>query len=179
VNDVLIIATSLNPQSRSQTLARVALEQSKTLGVRADLLDMREHPLPLAGSDASWHDETAQALKSRLQKYRRFVFAVPIYNFDGNAVAKNLIELCGGKWLEGSVAGFICAAGGRSSYMAPLGLMNSLMLDFRVWIAPRFVYATDADWTSTDWHDSAPNASLTERIGTLLLEVAQGVRTAA
>jgi NAD(P)H-dependent FMN reductase len=176
---LLIIATSLNPESRSQRLARVALERAKALGLQAELLDLREHPLPLAGSDASWDDATARGLKQRLQGYRRFVFAVPIYNFDGNAVAKNLLELCGGKWLEGSVAGFICTAGGRASYMAPLGLMNSLMLDFRVWVAPRFVYATDADWTSADWHERSPSDDLSERVKTLLLEVTRGTREPA
>jgi NAD(P)H-dependent FMN reductase len=176
---VLIIATSLNPQSRSQRLARVALEQAKALRIPAELLDLREHSLPLAGSEASWEDATAQALKQRLQAYRRFLFAMPIYNFDGNAAAKNLLELCGGKWLEGGVAGFICTAGGRASYMAPLGLMNSLMLDFRVWIAPRFVYATDADWTSADWQERVPSDELSGCIRNLVLEVTRGIETLA
>ena len=32
--------------------------------------------------------------------------------------------------------------------MAPIGLANSLMLDFRSWIVPRFVYATGADFAA-------------------------------
>jgi FMN reductase len=30
--------------------------------------------------------------------------------------------------------------------MSPIGLANNLMLDFRCWIIPRFVYATKADF---------------------------------
>ena len=37
--------------------------------------------------------------------------------------------------------GFICAAGGKGSYMSPMSFMNSLMLDSRCIIIPRFVYA--------------------------------------
>jgi len=40
------------------------------------------------------------------------------------------------------VGGFLCAAGGNSSYMAVMAYANSLMLDFRTVIIPRFVYAT-------------------------------------
>lgn len=45
------------------------------------------------------------------------LLAVPIYNYDGNAAAKDLIELTGGTW-EDKIAGFACAAGGASSYMS-------------------------------------------------------------
>ena len=40
------------------------------------------------------------------------------------------------------MVGFLCAAGGRGSYMSIMGLVNSLMLDFRCLIIPRFVYST-------------------------------------
>jgi FMN reductase len=64
---------------------------------------------------------------------------VPIYNYASGASAKNLIELTGSAWSD-KVVGFLCAAGGHSSYMSILGLANSLMLDFRCLINPRFVY---------------------------------------
>ena len=40
------------------------------------------------------------------------------------------------------MVGFICAAGGRNSYMSVMSLANSLMLDFRCHILPRYVYAS-------------------------------------
>jgi FMN reductase len=52
-----------------------------------------------------------------------------------------MIELTGSSWEE-KVVGFLCAAGGNSSYMAVMAYANSLMLDFRTVIIPRFVYAT-------------------------------------
>ena len=65
------------------------------------------------------------------------VVAVPIYVYDTNAAIKNFVDLSGRAWTDKPV-GFLCAAGGPSSYMAILGLANSLMLDFRCLIVPRF-----------------------------------------
>ena len=53
------------------------------------------------------------------------------------------MELTGRSWTN-KVVGFICAAGGKSSYMSPLSYMNSLMIDYRSIIIPKFVY-TDGD----------------------------------
>jgi NAD(P)H-dependent FMN reductase len=171
---LLIVATSLNPESRSQALARIAFEEAKHLQLEVDVLDLRDHPLPLAGTAESWDDPRVTAVKERMQQYQRFVFVVPIYNYDTNAAAKNLLELCGGTWMEGSVAGFVCAAGGQASYMSALGLMNSLMLDFRVWIAPRFVYVTSADWSGEDWRDETLSAELRTRLRRLVRDVQRG-----
>src|SRR5438105_5053395 len=67
--------------------------------------------------------------------------AAPIYNYDVAAAAKNMIELAGSAW-ENKVVGFLCAAGGTASYMSVMAYANSLMLDFRCVIIPRFVFAT-------------------------------------
>ena len=69
------------------------------------------------------------------------MIASPIYNYDVSASCKNMIELTGKAWTD-KVVGFLVAAGGVSSYMGVMGLANSLMLDFRCLIAPRFVYST-------------------------------------
>lgn len=80
---------------------------------------------------------------------RVIILATPVYNFDANAAAKNLLELTGKCW-ENKVVGFLCAAGGKSSYMSVMSLANSLMLDFRCVIIPRFVYATGEDFAEDD-----------------------------
>ena len=42
--------------------------------------------------------------------------------------------------------GFLCAAGGKGSYMSIMSLANSLMLDFRCLVLPRFVYSVGEDF---------------------------------
>jgi FMN reductase len=109
------------------------------------LLDLRQVELPFCDADAAYGHPNVEASQSLLNSARVIIVATPIYNFDVNAAAKNLVELTGDAW-ENKVVGFLCAAGGSSSYMSVMGLANSLMLDFRSVIIPRFVYATRHDF---------------------------------
>ena len=142
---VLVISCSLHPQSRSRRLAEAAAASLRSQGAPVELIDLRDHELPFCDGDASRSGVSVAALEEQVAKASAVLLAAPVYNYDLNAAAKNLIELTGDAW-EGKLVGFLCAAGGRSSYMSPIGLANSLMLDFRCWIIPRFVYATKADF---------------------------------
>ncbi len=137
-----VIGTSLSSDSRSQQLATEAMRRLERLGVRATLIDLREHPLPLTGSDESWGHPAVAAMRKLVAPTTHLIFAVPIYNYDVNSAAKNFIELMGDDMLGQKAIGFLCAAGGQGSYMSVLSFANSLMLDFRCWIVPRFVYVT-------------------------------------
>ena len=66
-----------------------------------------------------------------------------------------------GRAFTGKPVGFVCAAGGRSSYMAVLGLANSLMLDFRCLIVPRFVASVIATIALTIYASTAPDLTAT------------------
>lgn len=138
---IILISASLNSDSNSRVLAQEAKRVLEQEGQEVTLLDLRDHPLPLCdGGEAYGHPNVA--LLARLVRAADAVLiATPIYNYHSTAVVKNLIELTGRAW-ENKVVGFLCAAGGMGSYMSIMGLANSLMLDFRSVIVPRFVYAT-------------------------------------
>jgi FMN reductase len=140
---VLIVASSLNEGSRSQQLARIAQAKLTAAGAAVTLLDMAATPLPFAGAGAAWGDPAVAALQALAGAATHLLFAIPVYNYDVNAVAKNFIELMGESKLGGKTVGFLCSAGGQGSYMAILSFANSLMLDFRCWIVPRFLYVTE------------------------------------
>jgi FMN reductase len=129
----------LNPASRSRVLAQ---ETFKLLSEKhqTEWLDLREIELPQCDGDAAYSHPHVKTVTNKIRNATCILMAVPIYNFDAGAAAKNLIELTGKAW-EDKTVGFLCAAGGRSSYMSVMGLANSLMLDFRCLIIPRFVYA--------------------------------------
>jgi FMN reductase len=172
VNKVLIIGTSLDPDSKSQLLARVAMQIATDAGHSAEILDLREHILPFAGQENSFEHQRVVELKNRMGQYKKFVFCVPIYNYDVSAAAKNFIELVGDTWLEDATIGFICSAGGQGSYMSVMSFASSLMLDFRAWIVPRFVYSV-----SSDWHDGTlknDKVKVNERIKGLLESLMAG-----
>jgi FMN reductase len=80
-------------------------------------------------------------LRTAVERADGILVAAPVYNYDVAAAAKNMIELTGSAW-EDKIVGFLCAAGGRGSYMSVMAYANSLMLDFRCVIIPRFAFAT-------------------------------------
>ena len=145
VPSVLVISCSLNQSSQSHRLAQASQRALEALGVSHDLLDLREWDLPLCDGRASFDHPSVAPLTARIKEADALVVSSPVYNYDLNAAAKNLVEMTGSAWTEKPV-GFMCSAGGRSSYMSPIGLANSLMFDFRCLIIPRFVYAVKEDF---------------------------------
>ncbi len=143
--NVAVVSCSLHPNSRSYVLAREIAAYLPELGAKVAFHDLREYDLELRGRPGAHETDQAREIADSLRQADAILVAVPIYCFDVNAAAKNLVELTGGAW-EGKVVGFLCAAGGRSSYMSVMPLSNSLMLDFRCIIIPRFVYATGDDF---------------------------------
>ena len=106
----------------------------------AKIIDFQKISFPICDGDKCYDDPIVEGLKDDIKNSSSILIASPIYNFDLNAVAKNLIELTGQAWID-KLVGFISAAGGKGSYMSPMSFANSLMLDFRCIIIPRFVYA--------------------------------------
>jgi FMN reductase len=137
----LVVSTSGNPDSNSRRMGRVAFAHLQKRKVDCTWLDISELNLPLCDADKCYSDPAAQKLNKAIETADGILIAAPVYNYDVAASAKNMIELTGSSWEE-KVVGFLCAAGGNNSYMAVMAYANSLMLDFRTVIIPRFVYAT-------------------------------------
>lgn len=155
-----MISISGGKPSKSRTLAESAaaalLEADPAVSI--DWLDLADTPLPPFSGPETWSHESVVAAREKISAAEALILATPIYNYTFPSSAKALIELTGQAW-EGKLAAFLCTAGGSHSFMAPLGFANSLMLDFRCLILPRFVYATgDAfsptgELASADIHD--------------------------
>jgi FMN reductase len=137
----LVVSTSGNPDSNSRRMGRVAFAHLQKRKADCAWLDIRELDLPLCDADKCYGMPAAQKLNKAIETADGILVAAPVYNYDVAAAAKNMMELTGSSWEE-KVVGFLCAAGGNSSYMAVMAYANSLMLDFRTVIIPRFVYAT-------------------------------------
>ncbi|MBY0357678.1 MAG: NAD(P)H-dependent oxidoreductase [Candidatus Obscuribacterales bacterium] len=163
-DDFLVLSTSLNPESNSRKMAKTARDIFE-LGPGANFIDLQEYPLPLCDGASSYSHPNLPFLSESISKAKCIIMAVPIYNYDVNAAAKNLIELTGRAW-SGKTVGFLCAAGGRASYMSIMSLANSLMLDFRCLIIPRFVYAEGSCFSA----EALSNPDLQKRIAELTEE---------
>ena len=148
----LVVSTSGNPTSNSRKMGRLAFGYLQKAGVTCDWLDLNDLGLPLCDADACYEQPAAQKLSAAIEAADGLIVAAPVYNYDVSAAAKNMIELTGSAW-EDKVVGFLCAAGGASSYMSVMAYANSLMLDFRSVIVPRFVYATGSSFKNDELSD--------------------------
>ena len=165
MNNVLIVSSSMSGKSRSRQLARLAAGKLEASGVAVTLLDLSETVLPFGGSSAGWSDPHVARVRTQTTAATHLLFAAPVYNYDVNAVAKNYIELMGEDALGGKTVGFLLSAGGQGSYMSVLSFANSLMLDFRCWIVPRFLYV------SKDLENGQLPEKLDERLDALLRDL--------
>ncbi len=164
---VTIIATSLSEDSKSQLLARKFAHDLTERGFACELIDLRDLNLPFAGKDHSWELPEVVELREKVAASSHIIFSSPIYCYDVNAAAKNVIELVGRAFTK-KVVGFICSAGRHHSYMSVMGLANHLMVDFRSVIVPRFVYVVSSDWTD----ETTLNPEIEERMKLLLEDMA-------
>lgn len=141
MSSYLVVSTSGNPSSNSRRLGRTAYHYLAESQPDTQWLDLSELNLPLCDADACYAEPGARQLGEAIKAADGILVAAPVYNYDVSASAKNMIELTGKAWQD-KVVGFLCAAGGMGSYMSVMAYANSLMLDFRCVIIPRFVYAT-------------------------------------
>jgi FMN reductase len=144
-SEYLVVSGSRKPQSRSRILASYLLDYYQTNALEAEILDLREFDLPFCDGATAYGNPEAIRCNQIVAAARVIVVAAPIYNYDLSATVKNLIELTGQSW-ESKIVGFACAAGGYTSYMSVMAFANSLMLDFRCLVIPRFVFATGEDF---------------------------------
>ena len=162
----LVISTSGNPDSNSRCMGRIAFGNLKRAKVQCTWLDISELELPLCDADACYTKPGSQKVSKAIEAADGILLATPVYNYDVAAAAKNLVELTGSAW-EDKVVGFLCAAGGMNSYMSVMAFANSLMLDFRSVIIPRFVYATGRAFEDDELKDK----EVGERIAELTAEL--------
>jgi FMN reductase len=157
----LVLSCSLNPDSRSRILARIVHQHLAVRPGGAEFVDLQDYNLPLSDGGACYSHPHVLELTPKIRAAKGIIVASAIYNFDVNAAAKNLLELTGKAW-EGKVVGFICAAGGHGSYMSVMPFANSLMLDYRCHIIPRFVYAAPSHIDENTFGDHALNRRIEE-----------------
>ena len=141
----LVISTSLREGSRSKILAKTLTDTVKD----AEFFDLQSNPLPMCDGDKCYDLPEVIDFRKKVKNAKGIIMAIPIYNYNVSSGAKNIIEL-GGKMLYDKVFGFICAAGGKSSYMSVMSFANSLMIDYRCFIIPKFVYALKKDFDENE-----------------------------
>ena len=131
-----------------------------------EFFDLQDNPLPMCDGDKCYDLPEVLEFREKVKNADGIIMATPVYNFNVSSGAKNIVEL-GGRMLYDKIFGFMCAAGGRNGYTSVMSLANSLMLDFRCYIIPKFVYATKHDFDD----GKISNSDIKERIEELGAEL--------
>jgi len=136
VAKITIVSCSSNTHAKSRLLAVSCQQELALLGHNATLIDFH-----VLGDLPTWSNETLEKVKKIIRDCSYIVFSTPVYVYDVAHPVKALVEKLEKNDLENKVVGFLCAAGSKRSYMAPMNFSSALMLNYRCWIVPRFVYA--------------------------------------
>ena len=164
--NIVVFSCSLNPNSKSRRLAERAVARLGEGGAEVLFVDLAQVTLPPCDGGSAYGDPAAIEIKETVKNASAALLAFPVYNYAANSTLKNMMELTGDAW-TGKTVGLACAAGGTGSYMSPMSVANSLMLDFRCLIVPRFVYAIGEDFEG----DGAPSEEIGQRVDELADEL--------
>jgi FMN reductase len=143
---VLIVSTALRPGSKTSLVADAMLTAVAALPAPASVLDLAKIALPLCDGGACFQDPAVRSATAMVKAARVIVLCFPVYNHQANAAAKNFVEVTNDGW-KGKVVGLVANGGTDRSYLAPLSLANSLMVDHRCIVVPRFVFVTPANFS--------------------------------
>ena len=165
----LVISTSLRKGSRSKIMAKALSDTISDV----EFFDLQNNPLPMCDGDKCYDLPEVIDFREKVKNAKGIIMAIPIYNFNVSSGAKNIIEL-GGKMLYDKVFGFICAAGGKSSYMSVMSFANSLMIDYRCFIIPKFVYALKSDFDGVEITSSDIKERISE-LGNDLIRISEAL----
>lgn len=137
----VIISTSLNPKSNGRILAKEMEKRLVAQNHKVTFIDIQDYNLPICSGKSCDSHKEVQKIMPIIEKADGILFAAPIYNYNVAASSKNFLELTGKAWSQ-KVVGILAAAGGDMSYLAPMPIITSLMIDYRCYLVPRYVYAT-------------------------------------
>lgn len=99
----LIFAGSTRTDSLNRKLALATAESFTRAGLQADLVDLRDYPMPLYDGDTEARTglpESAKAFKELVRGYDGLVIASPEYNGSFPALVKNTVD-----WISRAEAG--------------------------------------------------------------------------
>jgi NAD(P)H-dependent FMN reductase len=157
--NVLVVSASLSEESRSKQLCQHAADSLTKRGISVRHESLQDYRVLPYGMDGS---EGLDTLRSAFDEASGILFGFPVYNYNMNASLKAAIEHFG-RSMNDKVIGLMMSAGGQASYMSGLVVANSLSLDFRSWVVPRFVYATKPAFSD----DGIADPEIAERIENL------------
>lgn len=148
-------------------MARYIEGQAKAKGLNVSFIDLRALPLPLCDGETVYEDPNVKTITQQISDSDAVIVAVPIYNYNAAASAKNLLEVSGYS-LRDKLVGVISASGSPRGYLGVMPLITSLLVDFGAWVVPRSVSGVSSSFSDDQIHDQDLVNRLDDFLTTLL-----------
>ncbi len=160
---LLIVSSSLDPQSKSERLAELCLHELHRHQIDATLVSLKQHSLPTFDNDTIYHSDAYRFLHASVLEADGLILASPVYNWGCCAELKKFVECIGSTPPDRSRSGaffdkvvtFVNAAGLPHSYMAFNALAMSMLLDFKCILNPYNVYVHERHWQDNQLAEKA------------------------
>ena len=177
----LVVSSSLNPESRSERIARRYSEALVTREVASTFVTLKDYDLP-GFDNPSELPSDCESLHRMVLDAEAVVLAGPIYNWGCSAELKRFVEFVGTIPPDGSRRGaffdkiltFISSAGLPHSYMGFAPTMASMILDFKCIINPYYIYVHNQHWNADRINDDTSRRI--ERSADVLVELMRALR---
>jgi NAD(P)H-dependent FMN reductase len=139
---VAAVAGSLRAEITTRVAVEHALAAAAAAGAEVDLIDLREHDLPLYDADDRDAGDTPE-LRRRVREADAVILGSPIYHGTIASPLKTLLDYCGFDEFEDTLVGIVVTAGGRFPTPAILHLRTAARW-VRAWVHPTHVGVPDA-----------------------------------
>ncbi len=146
MSQVVLIQGSLNKESRTAVLVQHAEEELKRAGLGVSVLDLRNLQMEFCDGRSlkEYHPDMQKAFQA-MDNAQAFVIGMPVYCYSVSGPLKNFIDITSGA-MEKKIAGILCNAGGKQSYMASADLSNILAYESHVTTMQPIVYSSYEDY---------------------------------
>lgn len=146
MSQIVLIQGSLNKESRTAILVDHAAEKFKGAGLKTSILDLRNIQMEFCDGRSlkEYHPDMQKAYKT-MEDADAFVVGMPVYCYSVSGPLKNFIDITSGA-MDRKIAGILCNAGGKQSYMASADLSNILAYESHVTTVQPIVYSSYDDF---------------------------------
>ncbi len=164
LNSILLIQTSLNPDSKTAVVIQEAADELARREVEHEILDLRRLDLQFCdGRPLSEYNRDMQQAYVKVESAAGYIWGMPVYCFSVSGVLKNFIDITANA-MENKVSATLCNAGGNRSYMAFGDLSKILAFESRVTTVQPSVYTSYEDFEN----GQLVNPAIRERINEML-----------
>jgi len=164
---VILIQGSLNKDSRTAVLIQHAEQELKRAGLEVSVLDLRNLHMEFCDGRSlkEYHPDMQQAYRA-IDEAQAFVMGMPVYCYSVSGPLKNFIDIISGA-MEKKIAGILCNAGGKGSYMASADLSQILAFESHVTTVQPVVFSSYEDYEGQTLVSEKTNSKIREMVNNL------------